>query len=139
MDLVAIVDAVADKAAAITGLKGTTGARTAIELPETPWAVVYPGDGSATQATATMFSEELEVRVYVPYGQMPDAYATLLAFPARFEQAWRSGRSLGGLVTDSWYGGHGRVAREDWPNGVAYASITIRIGLLADAATDLTT
>jgi hypothetical protein len=138
-----ILDAVAVKARAVTGIVGAsgTGITTGVdgapaELPGTPYAVCYLGSGSAVQGSLTTYEDEVEIRIYVPASGIPGAYATLVGFPDLFEVAWRTDRDLGGLVDDSWYTGHGRVEREDWGT-VAYLTMPIRIGLYRDAAADL--
>jgi hypothetical protein len=141
--LAEILDAVAVKTRAITGIVGASGTGVTAgvdgaptELPGTPYAVCYLNAGSAIQGSLTTYSEEVEVRVYAPASGMPRAYAVLCGFPDLFDVAWRSDRDLGGLVEDSWYAGHGRVEREDW-GSVSYLTMPIRIGLYRAAAADL--
>lgn len=143
MGLAEILDAAAVKAKAVSGIVGAAGAGVTsgvdgspVELPGTPYAVVYLSAGTATQGSLTTYEDELEIRVYAPASGLPGAYATLVAFPDLFESAWRTDRDLGGLVTDSWYAGHGRVEREEWAS-VAYLTIPIRIGVYRDAGADL--
>jgi len=144
MGLAAILDAAAVKAKAVAGIVGASGAGVTagvdgapVELPGTPYAVCYLGAGTATQGSLTDYTDELEIRVYVPGSAMPGAYATLVGFPDLFESAWRTDRDLGGTCDDSGYLGHSKVEREDW-GSVAYLTIAIRIGVMRSGGADLT-
>ncbi len=138
MGLVEVTDAIARKAASVTGMKGCSGASSSVgampmEIPTTPWGIVYLGEGTAAQGTKVRYDDTFEVRVYVPKAGLPAAYGTLLAFPDLFEQAWRTGRSLDGTCDDSRYLGHGRVRLERWGTdkaGVEYLVVPIRIGVI---------
>ncbi len=134
-DLLAILDAAVVKAATVTGLAGASDGGL-MEIPSTPWALVYLNAGSGTQSGLTTLTDELEVRVYIPKTALPGAFRALLPFPDRFEVAWRTDRDLGGTCLDSWYAGHGKVELESW-GGVDYLFVPIRIGVLRTAAADL--
>lgn len=149
MSLPEILDAAARKVAAITGIAGASGAGLdpvvpgmPMEIPETPYAVGYLGAGTGDQGlSTTVFTDEIEFRVYVPKAALPGGYAALLAFPDRFETAWRTDRDLGGTCLDSWYAGHGKVDVEDWGTPQAplsYLVMTIRIGVRRRVAADFT-
>lgn len=136
MGLPQILDAVATKAAAITGMAGASGAGVTsgvagmpVELPGTPWAMCLPGDATTDQGRVTTTDDEVEVRVYVPASSLPAGGALLAGFPDLFETAWRTDRDLGGTCVDSWYAGHGKIEREDW-GSVAYLVLPVRIGVL---------
>ncbi len=149
MSLVEILDAAARKVAAIEGIVGASGAGAdpavpamPLELPGSPYAVGYLNPGTGTQGfSTTVFVDELEFRVYVPKASLPGGYATLLAFPDRFEAAWRTDRDLGGTCLDSWYAGHGKVDMEDWGTSerpLPYLVMSIRIGVRRRVAADFT-
>ena len=143
--LAEILDAVAVKARAVTGIVGASGTGVTAgvdpapaELPGTPYAVVYLGAGTAEQGSLTTYEDGVEIRVYVPASALPRAYAVLCGFPDLFEAAWRTDRDLGGLVEDSGYEGHGKVEREDW-GSISYLTMPIRIGIHRSAGADLST
>lgn len=137
MGLAAVIDQAAYKAAGVSGIAGAAGignlagvGPAPVELPITPYAVVYLDPGTVDQPGmgVIQYTDELEIRVYMPANDVATAYATLVGFPDLFEAAWRTDRDLGGTCADSWYMGHGKVEREDWA-GVAYLTIAIRIGV----------
>lgn len=144
MNLPAILDAAAAKAAGIAGLAGASGVGVTpgvdpmpLEMPTTPYAIGYVGAGTAAVTTTLVRHDlTLEFRVYAPKSNLPPALAVLLAFPGRFEAAWRTGRSLGGACLDSWYAGHGRVDVETWGE-VDYLVLPIRIGVLWTGAAEM--
>ena len=134
-DLLAVLDAAVVKAATVTGLMGASDGGL-MEIPSTPWALVYVNAGSAVQSGLMTLADELEIRVYIPKTALPPAYRALLPFPDRFETVWRTDRDLGGTCLDSWYAGHGKVELESW-GGIDYLFLPIRIGVLRTAAADL--
>ncbi len=129
MDLPALIDAAAVKAANVTGMKGAWGVAAGVEPPpETPWAVVYLASGTAEAGMATLTNESLEIRVYMPFAS-PSAYAVLAGMPDLFETEWRTGTSLGDETVSSTYAGYGSIARETWA-GTEYLTIPIRIAMI---------
>lgn len=134
-DLASVLLAAAAKAATIPGIAGASHGGVT-ELPGAPWALVYLNAGTSSQSAFTSYSDELEVRVYVPQASLPDGYLALLAFPDLFEAAWRTDRDLGGTCLDSGVVGHGKVDAEDWA-GARFLFIPIRIGVLRTDRADL--
>lgn len=134
-DILAVLDAAVVKAATVTGIVGASDGGL-MEMPSTPYALVYLNAGSAVVSGLTTSTDELEVRVYLPKAALPSAYRALLPFPDRFRAAWETDRDLGGTCLDSWYAGHGKVEMETW-GGIDYLFIPIRIGILRTAAADL--
>jgi hypothetical protein len=139
-----ILDQIAIKARSITGIAGASGAgvtagvagNPGLEMPETPYAIVWLDAGSVTQGgTLSTFDEHAEIRVYVAFSSLPAGYAFLVGLPDLFEAAWVTDRDLGGTCLDSGMDGYGKVARESW-GPADYLVMSIRIGFLRLAAHD---
>lgn len=136
MGLPQIVDQVALRAAAVSGIAAASGAGVTagvagmpIEPPGYPFAMCIPGSATTEQSRVTTTDDEVMVRVYVPASSLPAGGSILMGFPDLFETAWRSDRDLGGACLDSWYAGHDPIEREQW-NEIWHLVLPIRIGIL---------
>lgn len=141
--IAAILDALAVKARGVPGVAGAAGAGTTlgvdgspIELPGSPYAVVWLDPGTVEQGTLTTLEFDAQIRVYMSLASLPQGYGVLLGLPSLFEAAFRNDRDLGGLVDEASFVGWGRVDRETW-GSVGYLVLPMRVHVLASAAADL--
>lgn len=109
MSLQAVLDAVANKAKAVDGI------RAAYSAGATDGALVIPNDFPSTPAALATFSGmpelspgshervtwRVELRIYINRANVAAAYRELARMPERFLAAWRSDIDLGGACTHS--------------------------------------
>lgn len=127
-DSLAIAAAIATKARGIAGIKQSDHL-VPDGLTKTPAFVVFPPDGTLTEYP----SQDLVESTYLGFlyltrpADTGRTLAKVYPFIDLFYAAWRVGRTLGGLVQETWLRGH---RLDDLPDyGGAYLGLEWRIGV----------
>ena len=139
-----IMDQLAIKARSVTGVAGASGAGVTsgvpgltLDLPGTPWAIVYLDGTVGEMGELTELTERYSVRLYIRAREGEPGYPVLLRFSDLLRAALRTDRDLGGTCDEATWDGAGKVEREDWGDVPHYA-ISVRVSVLRTETANLT-